>query len=326
MVNLKRRRILKKIYSQIKKNNIIVIARHIGADPDALGSQFSLKEMIQNKYPKKEVYAIGKPSNRFKFMGELDTIDEESFDYQKALLIVLDTPDIKRIDGVDINNYKNIIKIDHHPKIDDYANIELVDESSSSTCQLILELFYINKLKITKNIAEKIYMGIVADTGRFMHNYTTTNTFKLVTKMLEDTNINFTSLYEKIYMRPISEIKFQGYIFKNLELTENGVAYIEITDETLKEYGVDTSSAGNIISELKYIDEVLVWIFLTEDKKTSLIRANIRSRGPIINDVASKYGGGGHKLASGARLNNWEEAKSLIKDLDEITNKYIEEQ
>lgn len=314
--------IYRKIYKEIKKYNSIVIARHIGADPDALGSQFALKELILNKFPNKTVYAIGNPSNRFKFMGALDKIEE--IDTKNTLLIILDTPDIKRIDG--INNYKDYaytIKIDHHPVVDKFANIELIDESASSTSQLILEFIFKNYLKLNPEIAKNLYTGIVSDTGRFMHNYTTERTFYLVNKLIKKTNLNFTSLYEPLYMRPLTEIRFQGYIYENMEVTENGLAYIKITDELLKEYEVDSASAGNIISELKYINQILVWIFLTEDKKSNIIRANIRSRGPIINEIAAIYGGGGHKYASGARLTSWNQVDSLIEDLDKITKEYV---
>lgn len=309
--------IYRRIYKEIKKYNNIIIARHIGPDPDALGSQFALKELIKNKFPNKNVYAIGNSPAKFRFFGNLDKIDELEID-DNYLLIVLDTPDIKRIDGIDdIKKYNNIIKIDHHPVIDNYEKISLIDESSSSTCQLILELIFKNFLKLDTSIAEKIYMGIVSDTGRFMHDYTTKKTFKLVTKLLYKTNIDFTSLYSSLYIRPISEVRFQGFIFENIELTDNGVGYIKITDDILKEYGVDTASAGNIISELNFINEIKVWIFLTEDKKNNQIRANIRSRGPVINEIASKYGGGGHKYASGARLSDWDKADLLINNLDE---------
>ena len=312
--------IYKKIYKKIKKYDKIVIARHIGADPDALGSQFALKELILNKFPKKQVYAIGNPSNRFKFMGTLDKIEDE--EKKGVLLIVLDTPDIKRIDGVRLEEYEYIIKIDHHPFVDSFANIELIDDSASSTSQLILELVFKNRLKLTNSIARNLYAGIVSDTGRFMHNYTTGRTFELVNKMLKKTELDFTPLYEQLYIRPLSEIRFQGYIYENMEVTENGVAYIKITEDLLKEYEVDSASSGNIISELKFIDEILIWIFLTEDKKSNLIRANIRSRGPVINEIAAIYGGGGHKLASGARLTSWNQADNLIKDLEIIAEKY----
>ena len=313
--------IYKTIYKEIKKYPTIVIARHIGPDPDALGSQFALKELIKNKFLNKNVYAVGSVASRFKFMGVLDKIEE--VDKENTLLIVLDTPDIKRIDSIHLDQYSHIIKIDHHPIVDDFASLSLVDDTSSSTAQLILEFIFKNHLKITDSIAKNIYMAIVSDTGRFMHDYTTTKTFELITKLLKKTKIDFTQVYEPLYMRPLTEIRFQGYIFENMEVTENGVAYIKITEETLKKYEVDSASAGNIISELKFVNEIIIWIFLTEDKKNNIIRANIRSRGPIINDIAAIYGGGGHKFASGARLATWKEADSLIVDLDEIAEEYI---
>jgi len=311
--------IYRKIYKEIKKYDCIVIARHIGVDPDALGSQFALRDLLKNKFLNKKVYAVGNPSNRFKYMGELDKVEEIDFD--NSLLIVLDTPDIKRIDGIQLENYKTVIKIDHHPVVDDYANIEHVDDSASSTCQMILEFALVNRLKITEEIAKNIYLGIVSDTGRFMHSYTTQKTFKLVNILLKKSKLDFTSLYENLYMRPLNEVRFQGYIYENMEVTDNGLAYIKITDDLLKEYEVDSASAGNIISELKCIDEILIWVFFTEDKKSNLIRANIRSRGPAINEIAAVYGGGGHRLASGARLVSWEQVDNLIDDLEEVLKK-----
>lgn len=311
--------IYRKIYKEIKKHSTIIIARHIGADPDALGSQFALKEIIKNKFPNKKVYAIGNSSHRFKFMGSLDNVLEKE---ERSLLIVLDTPDIKRIDGVDLKDYQSIIKIDHHPFVDNYATIEKIDDSASSTCQLILEFAFKNRLALTKQAASNIFLGIASDTGRFMYNYTSTKTFKLVAKMLKKTNIDFTSLYEPLYMRPLAEIRFQGYIYENMKVTDNGLAYVKITEEVLKKYDVDTASAGNIISELKCVNEILIWVFLTEDKKNNLIRANIRSRGPFINETASIYGGGGHKLASGARLLTWGQADDLLEDLDILAKNY----
>ena len=312
--------IYKQIFKVIKKYDTIVIARHIGADPDALGSQFALKEIILKTFPNKKVYAVGNPASRFKFFGNNEKID--NIDTTKGLLIVLDTPDIKRIDGVSLNNFEYVIKMDHHPIIDKYANIELIDEDSCSTSQLILEFIFNNKIEINKEIGEKLYLGIVGDTDRFLHDYTSSKTFSLVTRLLEETNIDFTSLYKVLYQRPISEIRFEGYIYQNLILTENGVAYIKITDRKLKEFGVDSAAAGNMINDLKFVNEIIVWVFLPEDIKSNLIRANIRSVGPYINDVATKFGGGGHKYASGVKLKTWDDSDKLINELDELVKNY----
>lgn len=315
--------IYKNIYKQIKKYDIIVIARHIGADPDALGSQLALKEIILNSFPNKKVYAIGSYASKFKFMGNLDKI-EDNVELSKCLLICLDTPDIKRIDSANPSNFDYVIKIDHHPIVDKFGNIEVSDDNASSTCQLLLELIYNTKFKLTPSVAEKLYIGISSDTDRFLHPYTTVKTFELVTRMLKETNIDFTSLYKPLYTRPLVEARFQGYIYDHFSITEHGVGYIKIDETLIKEYNVDTSTAGSLINSLKYIDGLLIIIFLTEDKKSNLIKANIRSEGPIINEIAAIYGGGGHKYASGARLTSWDQADNLIEDLDILASKYLE--
>ena len=316
-------KLFKEILRQIKKYDNIVIARHIGADPDALGSQFALKELISLNFSDKNVYAIGTIASRFRFMGSLDKTDD--VDFSKCLLIVLDTPDKKRIEGVeDISKFSNVIKIDHHPFVERFGELEYIDSNASSASQLIFKFILENRLKINKKIAENIYIGIVGDTDRFLHDYTTPETMRLVSKLIDMSDINFTELYAPLYSRPISEIKFQGYIYQNLTLTENNVAYIKITDEVMKKFEVDAAAAGNMINDLKYVNEILIWVFFSEDIKNQVIKANIRSRGPIINDVAVKYGGGGHIYASGVRLKTWDETDNLIKDLEEVAKKYNE--
>ena len=170
------------IYKQIKKYNKIVIARHVGADPDALGSTLGLKEAILNTFPNKEVYVVGVPAARHRYIGELDRFEESM--YENSLLIVLDTPNLKRIDGVDVSKFEYKIKIDHHPIIEKFCDIELIDESSSSASQLIIELIKNTKLKPNKACAEKLYIGLIGDTNRFLYYYTTAKTFDLVSYLI----------------------------------------------------------------------------------------------------------------------------------------------
>lgn len=310
-----------KILNKIVDYNSIVIARHIGADPDALGSQFGLKQLINELYPDKKVYAVGTIASKFRFMGSTDKTD--GVDFSKSLLIVLDVPDLKRIEGIDdVKKFDYIIKIDHHPVVDVYADIELIDNTASSASQIVLDMIFNLELELSSEVASKLYLGIVSDTDRFLHDCTTYKTLELVSKLVKTTNINLTSLYEAYYMRPLSEVRFQGYIYENMIVNSNGLGYIKISDKVMKEFGVDAASAGNMINNLKYVNEIIVWVFLSEDVKSNIIRANIRSRGPFINEVAIKHGGGGHKYASGVRLNSWEDADKLISDLDNLVMEY----
>lgn len=316
------KKVCKKIYKKIKKYDSIVIARHVGADPDALASQIGLRELILNNFPNKKVYTAGVPASRFKYLGNLNFSDNICF--EKTLLIVTDTPDMKRVDGVDVTKFADSIKIDHHPFIESFCNIEWIDSSASSASQMIMELAFNTNLKITEKIAEKLYIGLVADTGRFMFSYTSPKTFDLVSKLIKKTGLKITPLYENLYIRPVKEIRFQGFIESNLQITDNGFAYMKVTEEILNEYNVDAATAGNMVNNFNYIEGVYSWAIFSFDKNNNTIRGSIRSRGPIINEVATKFGGGGHIYASGVRLNNFDEVDKIVNELDNICKEYKE--
>lgn len=315
-------RVCKKIYNKIKKYNRIVIARHVGADPDALGSTLGLKEIIKATFPEKEVYVVGYPASKFRYIGELDKFNEEY--YNDSLLIVTDTPDRARIDGVDPRRFECSIKIDHHPFIESVCDIEWVDDTASSASQMIMELAFETKLVMNLEAAKKLYIGLVADTNRFLFYYTTPKTFSLVSRLIKETNLDFSKLYDDLYMRPLKEIKFKGYIADNLKVTENGFGYLEITQDILEKYDVDAATAGNMVNDFNYIEGVYSWGIFSVDKQNNNIRGSLRSRGPIINEIASNYNGGGHIYASGVRLKDFDEVESLIKDLDLACKEYTD--
>lgn len=312
---------LKKIYKEIKKHRKIVLARHIGPDPDALGSTLGLKEIILNTFPGKEVYAVGTPASRHKYLGVLDIFDETL--YEDALLIVLDTPDIKRVDGVDPTKFKKKIKIDHHPIVDEYCDIEYVVDTASSASELVIELIYNTPLKLNKEGAEKLYIGLISDTNRFLYSYTTDKTFFLVSWLLKNTNIDITSLYEKMYIMPIKEKKLQSYVILNMTITDNKLGYLVLNQEKLDELETDAATMTNIVNYLNYTEEMISWVIYAYDKNIDKVRASIRSRGPIINEVAAHFNGGGHVFASGARLNDSTEVDNMIQELDKVCFEYI---
>ena len=313
--------IYKKIYRTIKKYNTIVIARHIGPDPDALASSLALKDIILNKFPKKNVYAVGASSNKFKYLGQLDKLPE---DVSKALLIVTDIPDSKRIDGASYKDFAYRIKIDHHPYVETFCEIEWIDDKASSASQMVMELAFNTPFKITNEIAEKLYTGLVTDTNRFLYSYATEKTFSLVAKLLKENKIDTDKVYNNIYMRPLKELRFQGYISQNLKLTPNGVAHLLITEDKMHEYNIDVATAGNMINNFNYIDEILVWVLFSVDTLNNNIRVSIRSRGPIINTVAQGFGGGGHAYASGIKVKTYEETLEIVEELDKVCLEYKE--
>lgn len=310
---------LNDIFKKIEQFDNIVIARHIGVDPDALASQLALRDSIRKTFPNKKVLAVGSSSTKFNYFPKLDKMEE----LDNAMLIVVDTPDKKRIDISNFDDYKYCVKLDHHPFIEKFANIEYIDDKASSASEIIYRFINSADLVLDEEIANTLFLGIVSDTNRFL-NSSTSKTFSTVADMLEKFNLNLPKLYGNIFMRPLSEIRLQGYIAENMKVTENGLASVKITNDTMIKYGVDAGSAGNLVNNFNYIEEVIVWVTVSEDVKNNLIKLNIRSRGPIINHIAEKYNGGGHHFASGARVSSWAEADSLIEELDEACKNYIE--
>lgn len=310
---------LKDIFKQIKKYDNIVIARHIGVDPDALASQLALRDSIRKTFPDKKVLAVGSSSVKFNYFPKLDKMEELT----DAMLIVVDTPDKKRIDVSNFDDYKYYVKLDHHPFIEEFANIEYIDDKASSASEVIYRLITSTGLVMDEEIAQTLFLGIVADTNRFLFS-SSSKTFAVVSEMLENYNLDLPKLYGNIFMRPLNEVRLQGYIAENMKVTENGLASVKITNDTMLKYGVDVGSAGNLVNNFNYIEEVIVWVTVSEDVKNNLIKLNIRSRGPIINHIAEKYNGGGHHFASGARVTSMAEADSLLEELDEACRNYIE--
>ncbi len=302
------------IYKRIKEYNNIVIARHIGVDPDALCSSLALRDSIRLTFPNKNVIAIGSGSQKFGSIGNIDKYVK----YDNALLIVLDTPDKRRVDTaiVDLFDYK--IKIDHHPFIERFCDLEYIDDNKSSACEIIMELLESVDLKCNDEIAELLFMGVASDSNRFLFNTCTSSTFRLISDYMDKYNIDLEKLYPKIYTRPMEEVRLQGYISLNMKVTDNGVGYAVIDNNTQAEYKVDSAAAGNMINNFNFIDGVPVWVTITEDIRNSIFRISVRSRGVTINKVCEKYNGGGHIHAAGARVKTVDEALSLVNDLDKL--------
>ena len=124
----------------------------------------------------------------------------------------------------------------------------------------------------------------------------------------------------------MSEVRLMGYIASNMKVTKNKFAYIILENDIVNSFNADTSSASNMVNDFSNIDEFVVWLFVTYDAKNDLYKVNIRSRGPVINEIAAKYNGGGHKFSSGARVKTMSELDDLILDYDNLCKEYIKTQ
>src|SRR5699024_5632791 len=170
-------------------------------------------------------------------------------------------------------------------------------------------------LLLNDQAAKFIYAGIVGDTGRFLYPSTTTRTFNYASELVSY-NFDRTELYDGMYNVKQHIARLRGYVLSNFNVSESGFTSIKLTEERLQEYGVTALESGQLVGVLGDIQGIKVWAFFVEENP-GLIRVRLRSKGPIINEIASRYGGGGHPLASGATVYSWEEADRLMAELDQ---------
>ena len=309
------KKLIAEILIKIKEYNKVAIFRHVSPDPDSYGSQAGLKSIIVNSFPDKKVSLFGTQSERLSYIAKMDN----NFKVDKdTLAIILDVSNKERVDNLSFENAGFIIKIDHHKAFTEkFENITWVDIDYASCSEMILDIYLNNKeeLKICDEGIKGLYTGIIGDTGRFMYMENPTGLYKKLGELTF--NFNAKEIYSRMYKRSREEVKFSAYIYGNYKMTENGVAYLKIPNDDLKKYGfTEAIEAARRVNTLADIEGIINWLFFAE-KENGQIMSEFRSSGARVNDIAFKFGGGGHFLAAGATLENFEVVDKIINEFDE---------
>ena len=304
----------------IKNSETIIIHRHVRPDPDAIGSQLGLKHLIQSTYPNKKVLVAGTNSKGLAFLGQMDQVVET--DYENALVIVTDTANTDRIDGSHYHKGKYLIKIDHHPLVDSYGDLEIIHTQASSCSEIIALIAreFQSQFTMTRTAARLLYAGIVGDTGRFLFDSTSALTHQ-ITSYLYAFDIDAYAINDQFQLKTAQEIKLLGYGYDNIQMYSPQVAYIVVSQSVMKAYGVTEEQTNALVNLPASIEGVKVWVTFVEQEGTSgLVRCRIRSKGPAIHDIAAKFEGGGHPKAAGANIYSLEEKIRLLQALTAAVN------
>ncbi|MFB5663592.1 bifunctional oligoribonuclease/PAP phosphatase NrnA [Alteribacillus sp. HJP-4] len=311
-----------KIIDAVKAHAVIYIYRHEKPDPDAVGSQGGLASLIKFNCPDKQIHLVGENENSLSFLANSDSDHAEP--EGNALVIVCDTANTERIDGKGWDKGTQLVKIDHHPNVDPYGDIAWVDTKASSTCEMIIELAMhaaeVEKWKLPKDAARLLYAGIVGDTGRFQHSNTTPRTHRMAAAVLEH-GVDTTSLYTEFYKNSEAVVRLRGKVLQEFTLTEEGTGMMYLTKDTLAHYNISINESSAVINAFADTDGILAWVFFVENDD-STYRVRLRSKGPVINDIAAEHNGGGHPMAAGAKAENLDETKQVMKKLQAVCHEW----
>ncbi|WP_426461021.1 DHH family phosphoesterase [Mycoplasma hafezii] len=306
---------LELVTKELEKYDSIVIFHHIRPDGDCLGSQFGLKELLETNFPNKKVYAIGDAKGSFPFLDlKMDEIPSDEV-LKESLGVVVDANFKERIECrevLDKNLFKQVIRIDHHPNDDDLGEscIRWVDSSYTAADEMVTEIAVVNNWKITKRAANLLYLGINTDSGRFLFNNTCSRTLNLAAK-LYDAGLDSDFIHTNLATVTLDDLKFNAWLLSTLK-TRDGVAYIQNSLEDTKRFG-KTPQTSVRVNAIANIEGYPFWVQFTEEED-GRIRVEFRSNGPIVRNVAVKWGGGGHERASGAIINSFDDVEKVIDD------------
>ena len=299
------------ILDKIKAYDEIVIHRHKNPDPDALGSQLGLRDILRTNFPDKTVSAVGFDEPSLAFIGLMDQLPDETF--KGKLVIVTDTANTPRIDDARFQTGDFLIKIDHHPNDDAYGDLLAVETTASSASEIIANFAFDHDLQISDDAARVLYAGIVGDTGRFLYPATTPKTLYTAAKLAEH-DFDRSGLMREMDSFDMKIARLQGYVYENLEISPEGVARIFITQELMKNHGISDSETSAIVSAPGKIKEIQTWAIFVE-QPDGHFRVRMRSKVAPINDIAKEHAGGGHPLASGANSYSAQENDDIFQEL-----------
>lgn len=317
-----------KILEGIKANKSIALIIHQNPDGDAVGSALAFKDALESLGKSVDIYSEDRPSKIYSFLKGISNINIcNDMDKRYDLAIALDCGDISRLGSCRsiFDDAKLTMNIDHHLSNPMYADINFVDIQASATGEIIYRLINELDLKLTKDMAEYLYVGIVTDTGRFSFNNTKGNTHRIIGDLV-DLGIDIDKISSALFKQYDKKwIQLLGASLSDISFYFNDrVSIIKIDQKTFKKFDADESYAEGIIQYAKDIEGIEVAILFKEIEKDK-IKISFRSSSLVdVSKLASLFGGGGHIRAAGAtaELSIDEIQKILLSEL----NSYFEEE
>lgn len=314
--------------NKILSSKNIIITTHKSPDGDAIGSSLGLYHFLK-KFDLNVTIIV--PDSFPSFLNWMEGTSEiviheknEAFSTRliesSDLAFSLDYNGLNRIGemGKILGNSKSYkILIDHHQNPESFADFSFVDTDCSSTSQLIYE--FIEKLgetsKISKNIGECLYCGIMTDTGSFKYPSTTDRTHEIAASFIKK-GIDVSKIHNEVYdTNSEDRLRLIGFALteKMKVFHELGVAHIVLSQEELKRFNFKKGDTEGLVNYPLSINGIKFSALITE--KENEISLSFRSKDDVyVNEFASKYfNGGGHIYAAGGR-----ETTTLTETIDKL--------
>lgn len=308
------------IVSKIEKYNSIVIFGHINPDGDCYGSQIALRNLLRKKYPHKAIYATGSGLKKFyEIISEMDIVTDEVI--ATSLAILVDANDIARAEDKRIVTAIDFAKIDHH--IDTFTfteGPEVIDDTATSTCELIYRFARENDLEIDLISASALYLGLMTDTGRFQFADNFVRMFEIA-RDLCSIGVDPILLNKTNNLVPEINLSIKAFIYSHIYKDKRGIIYSMATKKDREELGVTSAQIVGNTSLISYVNNFPIWLVISETDIGGM-QVEMRSSKFNVQNIAVHFGGGGHTFAAGFTIKKFDQ--EIINELLDLCAATIE--
>lgn len=287
----------------------ILLVTHNRPDGDALSSICSMMEYLEMHGKKHTAYCADQPPFQFDFLPNVEKIisEKSEIDFPAYdLIITLDCGSLSRTYLVKSLSSRGkdqfVIEFDHHPRMDEYSDLEIRVISSSSTAEVLYDFYKENRIKFNKGLANCILTGIMTDTGNLLYESTSERTIKVASEMMLY-GARFPAILENTWRnKSLSAMRTWGQALTNLQINKKyDFAFSILTKEHLQEESTTEEELEGIAGFLSNLYGVKGVVFLREVDDSGKIKGSLRTNHPDVNvsKLAEVLGGGGHRRASG---------------------------
>ena len=290
--------ILSDILKDVKS---VGITGHIRPDGDCTGSVLALYNYIVENMPETDVdLYLEQPGSEFYYLKNIDKIKNTPEDKKYDVFFVLDCSSLDRIEPFIscFNNASKTVCIDHHVSNTGFTDLSKIEPQASSACEVLYGTMDADK--ISRNVAECIYTGIIHDTGVFKYSCTSKKTMEIAGEMMEKgidySDIIDNTFYKKTYVQ--NQILGRA-LLESVLFYDGKCIFTTVTMDEMEFYGVTGRELGGIVEQLRLTDGVEVAIFLYQTGEEEY-KVSLRSKIKIdVAAIATQFGGGGHVRAAG---------------------------
>ncbi|MCD8084363.1 MAG: bifunctional oligoribonuclease/PAP phosphatase NrnA [Clostridiales bacterium] len=316
---------MSRLLEMIEKADTIAVLGHVRPDGDCVGSCLAVCTYIREQYPEKTVQVyLEKPPVKFSYLKHFDEIRSDvDADAICDLCICLDSADVERLGDFKalLEGARASIVLDHHVTNPGYADENLV-EDVSSTCEAVFG--HLDPDRISKDVAECIYTGIIHDTNVFKNSNTTSETMRIAGIMM-DKGVDFTRIIdETFYRKTYVQNQILGRaVLESVMFLHGKCIFAVVRMKDMEFYGVEASDLDGIVEQLRITKDVEVAIFLHETDN-HVYKVSMRSNRYVdVSKVAQAFGGGGHLRAAGCTMGG--NVHDVVNNLARHIEKQIKE-